>query len=138
MRASTWDDSRWSRLDSRRHGGNLTGTINDVASLAYKALQSAIALRLMWAFIFLVSMYDIWLVYVCRDVISDTEQNPVCLALIQYDPIGLTLFTTTKIAGTLVVIAVCQRLVRCSIAIGSQVTSGVAGFQSGLLMYLTL
>lgn len=95
-------------------------------------------LRLLWCYIFAVSLYDIWLVYVCRDVIMQTEQNPVCRLLIAYDPTGLSLFVTAKIAGTLFVIAACRRLVNRYRDLGAQVTTGLACFQSGLLVYLTV
>lgn len=134
-------------IDWVRHGGRVGRSeslatfemvAGPLASRLASALRNIVALRAMWIFIFLVSLYDIWLVYVCRDVILQTEQNPICLALIKFDPVGMSLFTTCKIAGTLLAIAICRRLTDRSPEVGSGVTSGLAGFQGGLLMYLSL
>lgn len=53
-----------------------------------------------------VSLYDIYLTYVFREVIVWTEKNPMGLWLIRLDPESLVYFTAAKTAGTLTVLAV--------------------------------
>lgn len=100
-------------------------------------IKSAAMLRLLWFYIFCVSIYDIWLVIAVGDVIFASEQNPICLALIKFDSTYYSLFIAAKVAGTLFAIACCDRLASVRREIGAGVTGGLAGFQSGLLVYLS-
>ena len=89
-------------------------------------------------FIAAVSVYDTFLTYQVRDVIANTERNPICLWLIQTEPTHLGLFIPCKLLGTAFVVGVCGLMYRQSRRHALAVAGGVATFQSWLLCYLQL
>jgi hypothetical protein len=83
-----------------------------------------------------ISAYDGYLVVRTGDMIGDFEQNPVGLALINYNAGDPTLFLHAKAAGTLLVLIALVVLNRHSQRLARPVAIAVALFQSGLLLFL--
>lgn len=125
-------------ISAAEHAALFRETAQDLWTRARRLVRSAAGLKAMWTYIVAVSLYDIWLVVAVKEVILDTEENPICRALIAWDPHYLSLFIPAKIAGTFLVIAICDRLTRRHRDVAAGVTSGLAGFQSCLLVYLSV
>lgn len=84
-----------------------------------------------------VSAFDIWSA-VANSSIMKVEKNPICLALMELDPNGLSYFIFGKSFGTLAVIATLIGLHLKSYRYATTVTIAILLFQIGLLIYLTL
>lgn len=92
----------------------------------------------MCLFVAAVSVYDAYLVVKYKNVILDTEQNPICLYLISLDVRNMSVFLPAKFVGTMCVIMVLTGLYRQERQMWFPVTAGLATFQLWLLCYLTL
>ncbi len=84
-----------------------------------------------------VSVLDLWFA-VANTYIANDEWNPVCLALIELEPRGLTFFTVGKLLGTVSVLSVLLTLQRYAYKYANLVTVVITVFQVGLLVHLTL
>jgi len=91
----------------------------------------------LWSFVGAVSFYDGYLLAANREVIGETEENPVCRYLLQINRGDVSLLLRSKALGTgaalLTMVAVWLRDKR----IGLPITAAVAAFQLVLLLYLT-
>lgn len=87
-------------------------------------------------FIAAVSVHDAMLVILNSAVISQFERNPIGQWLIDVANGEVWLFVLLKLTGTAVVCATLVALYEHSRHLGVTVTSALAVFQAGLLMYL--
>ncbi len=87
-------------------------------------------------FVALVSAYDAYLVVYNWDVIETSEENPVCLYLIQLGQGDVSIFLRAKTGGTLVVLSVLGAIYRRNKRKAHCVAGGLLVFQAGLLAYL--
>ena len=85
-----------------------------------------------------VSVYDTVLIVVFKDTLSQLEQNPVGLWLINLGNGDVEIFVRAKLAGTVVVAAFLVFLHRYRCNTSTTVTTSIAIWQTGLLAYLTL
>lgn len=92
----------------------------------------------MWSFVGVVSGYDAYLGVRFWDSMPDMERNPICLYLIQQTNGNPIVFLAFKAAGTLLVLTAMAALYLCSPRLAQRIACGVASFQFGLLLYLTL
>ena len=97
---------------------------------------SSILFRLVWLFIIGVSVFDAYLVLHLRDVIQDTERNPVGLALLSAAQGHVWLFLLAKITGTVLACTVLLVIFRSNGKLGFLIALVVGAFQFGLLMFL--
>jgi hypothetical protein len=104
--------------------------------IASAAIRNRLFLFL-WSFVAAVSFYDGYLLVENREVIKDTEENPVCRYLLEINRGDVSLLLRSKALGTgaalLVMVAVWWRDQR----VGLPITASVAVFQLALLLYLT-
>lgn len=92
---------------------------------------------LLCAFILGVSLYDTFLIVHFREFIGQTEKNPVGRWLINIANGDIGVFVRVKLAGTLIVMTTLATLYRRRSRKTLPVTTSIAGYQSGLLVYLT-
>ena len=92
----------------------------------------------MWWFIALVSLLDLHLTIHFRDSILMLEESLLCRTLIMLDPDELSVFIPAKLTGTALCLAILRTIYRRLREHSMIIVSGVAGFQSWLLIYLTL
>jgi hypothetical protein len=90
-----------------------------------------------WLFIACVSVHDGYLVAVYRDVIMETERNPVGRQLLEWGGGEIWYLLGAKTAGTIVACSTLLMLFWQSRRLGSAVAAGLASFQLWLLLYLT-
>ena len=83
-----------------------------------------------------ISVHDAWLVIICQDVITETEQNPVALMLIEKCGGNVTMLVTVKMLGTSLAGTILVSLYRTRRAMAVWSASVVACMQCGLLLYL--
>jgi hypothetical protein len=95
-------------------------------------------LGLLVLFITAVSVHDAVLVLMNEDVIAQEERNPVGRWLIAQGGGGAWLFVAVKLLGTAFVGAVLLALYRTRPSAALSVAAGLACFQLGLLLYLSL
>lgn len=91
----------------------------------------------LWTFVGAVSLYDAWLVIVFRDMIHQTEKNPLGRLLIQLDSNGIAYFLTAKAFGTLIVLLALAAVHQLAHRHREWIIGGVASFQAWLLWYLS-
>ncbi len=92
---------------------------------------------LLSTFILGVSLYDTFLIVQFKDLIAQTEQNPVGRWLIHIANGDVGVFVRVKLAGTIIVMATLATLYKRRSKKTLPVTTSIAGYQSGLLAYLT-
>ena len=85
-----------------------------------------------------VSLYDTWMIVRFQNWIVQLEENPVgsWLLNVGYGEIGL--FVRTKVAGTIVVLTVLTLMWIRQSRLLFPITSSVASYQAGLMVYLTI
>ena len=83
-----------------------------------------------------VAIYDAYLVVNFRESILTQEQNPICLALIHWDPVYFSWFILFKAMGACGVLAILFALAKFKISYGVIAISAIALFQIGLVIYL--
>lgn len=83
----------------------------------------------------LVSAFDTWAAVANSEILLE-EKNPVCLKLLELDPEGKTYFVVAKATGTLVTMSVLCMLLKFGYRHAMFVTTSVAAFQLGLMIYL--
>ena len=128
-------------VDNVSHSGVPYGDGNRQTSRTDRALQSTSPsgwFWVLWTFIGGVSALDAWLVIVNLDAIQYCEENFICRMLIALDPVQLSYFLPAKAAGTLAVLTVLRVMYTRLQRYGLVITSGVATYQLGLLMYFLL
>ncbi|MFM7165839.1 MAG: hypothetical protein ACKO3T_11385 [Planctomycetaceae bacterium] len=84
-----------------------------------------------------VSLYDCWLTLRFREVMLETEQNPVGLWLIKVAAGEVWLFLQFKAAGTLVVLLLLFWMFLRNLKFTFTVSGSIASGQTALLVYLT-
>ena len=84
-----------------------------------------------------ISIYDAYLVVLYKSLIKDFERNPVCMALIELDPGGLSYFLCGKALGTICVVTALSVLYQNRRKHWFVVSTSVATFQICLLAFLT-
>lgn len=99
-------------------------------------LQVQFIFRLAWTFVIAVSVFDAYLVLQLRDVIQDTERNPLGRVLIQAANGSVWLFLLVKLSGTVVACMTLLVIFRSNRRLGLIIALAVALFQLGLLFYL--
>jgi hypothetical protein len=92
----------------------------------------------LWLFIAYVSVHDGYLVALNRAVILEVELNPLGLKLLHAAGGEVWALLAVKTAGTVLACSLLLLLFWHSRRIGSAVAAGLAGFQLGLLLFLTL
>ena len=92
--------------------------------------------RLAWLFVILVSVFDGYLVWHNREVISEFEQNPAGRALLGMADGGIWILLSIKSLGTVLASMWLLLIYRKSASIGIVIALSLAGFQFGLLIYL--
>ncbi|MGE3779252.1 MAG: hypothetical protein AB7F89_18845 [Pirellulaceae bacterium] len=92
--------------------------------------------RLAWLFIVFVSVVDGYLVWMYRDVIGWTEENPVGVALLSMADGHVWLLLSVKLAGTVLAASWLMVLYHRHPRQGWLIVIGVFLFQLGLLLYL--
>ena len=117
------------------HPGHSAPTLLDLNVLRSRLTDRTLVLC--FVTIAAISALDTWFA-VANETIMSLEQNPVCLALMQMEPQGLTCFIAGKSLGTLMVLLCLLALHHFSYQHAKLVTLCVALFQIGLLTYLTL
>lgn len=90
----------------------------------------------LWSFIGLVSVFDAWLVYHYLEAIPYMERNPLCYFLIMLDCEHLSVFLPAKAVGTLAVLLILRLIFLLRRDYSLPITSGVAAYQAGLVVYL--
>jgi energy-coupling factor transporter transmembrane protein EcfT len=90
--------------------------------------------RYMWLGIGIISVVDLCLAIEHRDVIHETEQNPIAKAIIV--SCGLAVFSVVKILGTLAAMWFMLQAYRFSSKLGWALTLPIFLFQTWLLWYL--
>lgn len=118
------------RLGLRMSLGTLTGS--SVRSLSNGSFLA------FWTFIGTVSAIDTYLTARFQDLMWQLEQNRMGRFLIELGSGDVGIFIRTKIAGTVVVLAVLAGLHVYRRRWSQPVTFAIAAFQLGLLGYLTL
>lgn len=93
--------------------------------------------RVGWYFILLVSVYDAWLLLRFREVIVDTELNPLGVLLLHLCGGTVWLFLGLKLAGTVLVCTILSVLYQIAPLRGISITVVLACFQCALLVFLT-
>lgn len=93
------------------------------------------ALCLLW--IVGVSIYDTYLVILCKGHILIDERNPICVMLIKQDPNSLCWFIVGKFLGNAFVITSLAILKCIKYSRTMVIANSVAAFQLVLLLYLT-
>lgn len=83
-----------------------------------------------------VSLYDCWLTLRFREVMIETEQNPVGLWLIEVASGEVWLFLQFKAAGTLMVLLLLFWMFLRNLSYTFTVSGSIASWQTGLLVYL--
>ena len=89
-------------------------------------------------FVASVSVHDAMLVALHDEIIAQVEKNPVGRWLIELARGEVWLFIVVKLAGTSVVCAVLLMLYERCKPVAFAVAAAVAGFQLGLLLFLSL
>ena len=84
-----------------------------------------------------VAIIDTWFAVVNDNIIAG-EKNPICLWLLRLDPDSCSCFIGGKVLGALIVLSTLLILLRMKYQYARLVTTVVALFQLGLLMYLCL
>jgi len=107
------------------------------ATATNKQMAKATFLTLCFLTIAAISATDIWFA-VENPSIMAMEKNPICLALMQFDPTGFSFFILGKSLGTAMVILTLTTLYRRNYKYAMTVIMAVTCFQLGLLLYLTL
>lgn len=92
----------------------------------------------LWTFIGLVSMFDAYLVHRFIDSIVEMEENPVCRFLITLDTENLSVFLPAKALGTLLVLSILRLIFLRRREYSLTITSAVAAYQAGLMLYLVV
>ncbi len=128
-------------MDQDQTGVSLGQSLAKAVTVADPSLAAWLTKALFavgWVLIGLVSLYDMYLVIAYKSTILQMEENPICLELIRWDPVGLSYFLLAKFLGTAVVLTVLLALYARNRRLAMPVIGGVAAFQIGLLMYMTL
>lgn len=92
----------------------------------------------LWSFIGAVSLLDLILVVVFQESILMMEESIPCRLLIALEPDSLSVFIVAKLLGTAASLTILRGIYLRLRPHGLAIASGVAGFQSWLLCYLTL
>jgi hypothetical protein len=90
-----------------------------------------------WLFIACVSVHDGYLVAIYRDVIVETECNPLGQHLLELGGGDIWYLLGAKTVGTVLACSLLLVLFWQSRRIGSAVAAGLASFQLWLLLHLT-
>lgn len=115
-----------------RNGMSLRGSIRMAFAKRRTILFAGLCL-----FVGLVSVHDAMLIVFNHEIIYEVEQNPVGRWLMEAQDGEIWLFVIVKLAGTAVVCAVLISLYRFRPRFALIVAVAIAGFQAGLLYYLT-
>jgi hypothetical protein len=91
----------------------------------------------LWLLIMFVSVWDCFLTFIYREQMQVTELNPMGRALIHLNDGGVTYFLVAKIVGTLLVTSVLAALYDHYPRKAFAITTPIAAFQFGLLVFLT-
>jgi hypothetical protein len=105
-------------------------------SLSQGYHQFAFALLLL--FVAAVSVHDAALVVLLQDMIRDFERNPIGCWLIEFAHGSVWLFVLTKLLGTAIVAATQVMIYQWRPQMALAITTALASFQFGLLLYLSL
>lgn len=92
----------------------------------------------LWLFIVCVSVHDAYLVVLNRQVIHETELNPVGMRLLQFAGGDLWALLAAKTTGTVLVSTALLLLFWHNRRLGWVVAASLAGFQLALLLFLSL
>jgi uncharacterized membrane protein len=92
----------------------------------------------LWSFIMFVSVWDCFLTFIHREWMQTTELNPIGRLLIDLNGGGVTYFLVAKVAGTLLVTSVLAGIFEHYPRRAFAITTPIACFQLGLLMFLSL
>ena len=112
-----------------------------VVALSTKSFNSWAVRRLCVQFCFaligFVSILDMYFVWANSDILN-SEQNPVCLALMKLEPDSKMFFFIAKSIGSIAVLLTLGYLLTIRYRHATTVLLSVAVFQAGLLSYLCL
>ena len=100
------------------------------------ASKMNVVFALSWSFVILVSVLDGYLLLYTRDVIGDSERNPVGLALLAINGGQVWLFLLLKLIGTVLVSMWLLVIHRKNPRRGLMIVIPIACFQLGLLIFL--
>ncbi len=89
-----------------------------------------------WFFVVFVSIVDGYLLLECRDVIAQTELNPLGIALLALAGGQVWLFLLLKLLGTIIVSTLLLAIYHRHRGVGFCIAMVIAGFQFVLLAYL--
>jgi hypothetical protein len=98
--------------------------------------SSTLAFAAALLFVGVVSLYDGYLVLRTGEMIEQFEKNPVGLFLIQFNGGDPSLFLALKALGTMLALALLTVLYHRAPRYAYPAASGLALFQSGLLIFL--
>ena len=84
-----------------------------------------------------VSLYDAYLIVRFSDMISMMEENPMGLWLLQIANGQVGIFVRVKLAGTVMVLSLLLLMWKMRMSMLFPVTSTIASWQTGLMIYLT-
>jgi hypothetical protein len=104
-----------------------------ISEARHKMLFAALML-----FVAAVSVHDATLVVLLEDLIYEHERNPIGCLLIELAQGSVWLFVITKLLGTAIVGAVQVMIYQWRRPMAMTIAAALAGFQFGLLMYLSL
>jgi len=105
---------------------------------ASRAARGRLIFPALWLFIGLVSAFDTYLLVKFQEDLRDFEQNPMASALLSVSDGEPSLLVGIKFMTSVIVLGVLMALHLQNRRVGLIVTSGLAGFQLGLLGYLIL
>lgn len=100
------------------------------------SLRTHALFRLAWMFVIGVSVFDAYLVLELRDVIHDTERNPLGIMLIRAAGGRVWPFLFAKLGGTVLACMTVLIIFRRNHRMGLTIALAMAAFQLGLLLYL--
>lgn len=92
----------------------------------------------LWLIVVFVSMFDSVLTIQLRDQMMDSELNPMGRTLLRLNSGDVVYFLVAKAVGTLLVASIVLLLYWHRRSLGLAVVAGLAAFQLGLLLFLTL
>jgi tryptophan-rich sensory protein len=89
-----------------------------------------------WLFIIVVSVIDGYLLVKCRDVINETERNPIGVALLALNDGQVWIFLALKYLGTILACTTMLVVYRVNFSLGISIATVTACFQAMLLVFL--
>jgi hypothetical protein len=84
-----------------------------------------------------VSLYDAYLIVRFRDMICVMEENPMGQWLLEIADGHVGIFVRVKLAGTVMVLSLLMLMCKMRMSMLFPVTTTIASWQTGLMIYLT-